>query len=384
MAYSIILFLIHTKILQPLFLKTKSEIERSEIDDALSTVKGAYWEINYLTKEENLSHWFLDSLGHNPIKFNKITDFRKIVHPEDHHKLNSAWREFAKSGYKQEFDCTFKYLTKRKTLVETWARGKVIEFGHDGKPTKFVGIQLNVSKIRKINKDLQRITKIIYKQSKEIKDFASITSHNLRSPMSNLLTLVNFYSKSTSDDDKSEIFSMIKKASSKLAEIINDLGNILSIAAVPDSQQERLTFKDLWNKIKNLLAGDLTETGAEIKCLFKIPSMVYPKTYMESIFLNLLSNSIKYRVNQRKLQIKIKTWQIDGKVWMSYEDNGVGIDLKRYGQKIFGYGKTFHVHPEAKGIGLFITKLQIESMGGHIEVDSKLGEWTRFTICFYT
>jgi len=364
-------------------LENNREFNQSEIENALSTIKGAYWEIDYTSKKEYLSEWFIRSMGHNPAKLTKIRNFRDIVHEEDHHKLDLAWRELAKGGYKSEFDCTFKYMTSRKTFIEIWGRGKVVEFDDQGKPLKFAGIQLNISKIRKINKDLQRITKIIYKQSREIKDFASITSHNLRSPMSNLVTLIDFYGKCTNDDERNQIFGMIKKASIKLADIIDDLGNILSISSVPDSQQERVGFKEVWKRISELTAGDLMKMDAEISLSFKASGMFYPRTYIDSILMNLLSNSIKYREPSRQLKIKIATWQQDNKVWMSFEDNGMGIDIKRYGEKIFSYGKTFHVHPEAKGIGLFITKLQIESMGGHIEVSSKLGEWTKFTICFY-
>lgn len=354
-----------------------------DIEKALSTIKGAYWEIEYASKKEYLSKWFLRSLGYDFKKFNKISDFREIIHTEDHHKLDKAWKGLAKGGYKSEFDCTFKYVTSRKTLVEVWGRGKVIEFNSSGKPLKFAGIQLNVSRIRKINKDLQRITKIIYKQSREIKDFASITSHNLRSPMSNLVTLIDFYKKCDNEQEREQIFAMIIKASTKLADIIDDLGNILSISSVPDSKQERINFKNTWKRISELAAGDLMSIGATITTSFRVSGMFYSKTYIESILMNLLSNSIRYREPSRPLHIKIATWQQNNKCWMSFEDNGVGIDMKRYGEKIFSYGKTFHVHPEAKGIGLFITKLQVESMGGHIEVDSELGEWTKFTICFY-
>lgn len=370
-------------VLIPCYLETNSTLERSVIDGALSTIKGAYWEIDYRTKEENLSSWFLESLGYKPTNFTKVVQFREIVHKEDHHRLDLAWKKFARSKYKSEFDCTFKYRTKRDTLVEIWARGKVVEFDKNGKPLKFVGIQLNVSKIRKVNEDLQRITKIIYKQNKEIKDFSSIASHNLRSPMSNLLSLVNFYKLSKTEQERTQIFEMIQKASNKLADVIDDLGNILSIVAVPDSSQVKLDFEEAWNRVKSLLLADITDLNIKFEFSLRALTISYSKTYLDSILLNFLTNSIKYRDQSRQLKIKIDTWTVDGKVWMTYEDNGIGIDLERFGQKIFGYGKTFHVHPEAKGIGLFITKLQIESMGGHIEVDSKVGEWTKFTVCFY-
>jgi signal transduction histidine kinase len=67
---------------------------------------------------------------------------------------------------------------------------------------------------------------------------------------------------------------------------------------------------------------------------------------------------------------------------MTVRDNGLGIDLKKHGHNIFGLHKTFHPNPEAKGIGLFLTKTQVENMGGTIVVESEVGRGTVFTITF--
>ena len=67
---------------------------------------------------------------------------------------------------------------------------------------------------------------------------------------------------------------------------------------------------------------------------------------------------------------------------MEIEDNGLGINLEKHGKKLFGMYKTFHKHKDSRGIGLFITKNQIEAMGGRIDVKSQVGVGTTFKIYF--
>jgi len=98
--------------------------------------------------------------------------------------------------------------------------------------------------------------------------------------------------------------------------------------------------------------------------------------------VNLFTNSIKYSSPKRSLALKITAVQKDDHTLVTFSDNGQGIDLKRHGNAIFGMYKTFHKHKDAKGIGLFITKNQIESMNGKIEVDSQVNKGTNFRLYF--
>jgi len=94
----------------------------------------------------------------------------------------------------------------------------------------------------------------------------------------------------------------------------------------------------------------------------------------------MLTNAIKYKSVEKAAYVKITTKDKSNYIELTFEDNGVGIDLKRYGDKLFGMFKTFHPHPEAKGIGLFITKNQIESLGGKVKVESEINKGTKFII----
>jgi len=96
--------------------------------------------------------------------------------------------------------------------------------------------------------------------------------------------------------------------------------------------------------------------------------------------LNFISNAIKYRSLERKPEVRLSLKASNGYKVLSITDNGLGIDLERYKDRLFGMYKTFHGNKDAKGLGLFITKAQIETMKGKIEVESTVGEGTTFRI----
>lgn len=110
------------------------------------------------------------------------------------------------------------------------------------------------------------------------------------------------------------------------------------------------------------------------------PYAMFPKLYLESVLFNLISNAIKYSSPERKSEIKLNSYIQDNWLHVEIRDNGLGIDLVKYGNKLFRLRKTFHNHPNAKGLGLFMTKNQIEAMGGSITVQSTVGEGTTFTL----
>jgi len=105
--------------------------------------------------------------------------------------------------------------------------------------------------------------------------------------------------------------------------------------------------------------------------------------YFESIFLNFITNGIKYRSKERKPFIKISYKVMNNNSVFIVEDNGLGMDMNKVGDKLFGMYKTFHHNSDAKGIGLFITKSQIEALKGKIEVESEQNIGTKFKITFY-
>lgn len=223
----------------------------------------------------------------------------------------------------------------------------------------------------------------LQKKNQQLLNFAHITSHNLRSPVSNLNSLLWLYKESQTSEEKALLFEKFETVIHNLSETLNELVDALKIQEDTDKKREILLFEDVFKKVKESMAGKILETEAVVSYNFsKAPTIDYPRLYLESILQNLLSNSLKYKSPHRTPVIHAETLFQDGILTLKFSDNGMGIDLRRHADKLFGLNKTFHKHAEAKGVGLFITKTQVEAMGGSITATSEVDKGSVFIIYF--
>ena len=95
---------------------------------------------------------------------------------------------------------------------------------------------------------------------------------------------------------------------------------------------------------------------------------------------NLITNALKYRAHEHPPLVKVRSEKKGRFLYLTVEDNGLGMDLERDGQKLFGMFKRIHDHVEGSGVGLHLIKKMIENSGGSIEVESKLGKGSVFTV----
>lgn len=129
-----------------------------------------------------------------------------------------------------------------------------------------------------------------------------------------------------------------------------------------------------------MLNDSLRECKADVILNLSIPQVHANEPYLESIIYNLLSNAIKYRAENRMLEIKISSFRDGSKIVLEIADNGIGIDLQKFGEKLFGLYKRFHDHVGGKGLGLYMVKTQVEALEGSVSVESRIGKGTKFTI----
>jgi PAS domain S-box-containing protein len=223
----------------------------------------------------------------------------------------------------------------------------------------------------------------LQEQNRQLDEFAHIISHNLRSPVGNIKALINFVNEKSTAEDYRVIFEKIKNVANNLNETMNELMETLKVKKNTEVERTEIRFKDILDRVVQSLEGELIQCGATVTFDFNnAPKITYSKTYLESIFQNLLSNAIKYRSPERHPQIHITTEMAGDRVELRFSDNGLGIDLKQHGHKLFGLHKTFHEHKDARGVGLFLTKTQIEAMGGSIAAESEAGKGITFVIRF--
>ncbi|MCB1190981.1 MAG: HAMP domain-containing histidine kinase [Leptospiraceae bacterium] len=219
------------------------------------------------------------------------------------------------------------------------------------------------------------------KQKQQLEEFTHIISHNLRAPLSNLLILNDMIHKSDFVDDKLRYLEKQGKVVNLLHETFEELVDASQVRMDFSIEKEYLDLNQSMDKAIHLLEGEIIESKANIFYDFTLTKSVhFPKKYMDSIIFNLLSNAIKYRSPDRVPNIDLRSYQQNGFVYIEVNDNGLGIDLNKHGDKIFKLRKTFHANPQAKGFGLFITKTQLEAMGGDITVRSIYGQGSTFIV----
>lgn len=227
---------------------------------------------------------------------------------------------------------------------------------------------------------LNRQNNQLQQTNRRLSDFAHITSHNLRAPVSNLNSLLHIYD--ISDEiEKKEVIGKFKTVVSHLNTTMETLVGALKTQHNSSKEIEPIPLNEVLIEVKKILETQINESKIEINSNFLVNDRVaYNKIYMDSIFLNLISNAIKYRSPDRSPVLSIISKTERGKPVLIFKDNGLGIDLERHGDKLFGLSKTFHRHPDARGVGLFMTRTQIESLGGTITAKSKVNEGTEFKI----
>lgn len=242
----------------------------------------------------------------------------------------------------------------------------------------------DISQRKKMIEEQTALTNELVKYNKDLQQFSFITSHNLRAPVANLMSLLSLYNrKNTADPFNNELLNKFDDCTHQLNDTLNDLINVLVIRSKPDGSIEYIRFDEVTKQVRKNVDGLLREINGEIITDFSEAAGVeYNKVHLESIFINLISNAIKYSSPERKLQISITAMPTTEGVKLVFSDNGIGIDLARYGNRIFGLYQRFHSGKQGKGLGLYMIKSQIIASGGSIKVESEPGAGSSFIVHF--
>lgn len=241
----------------------------------------------------------------------------------------------------------------------------------------------NITERKKSALELERSFNLLNEQNKRLLNFSYITSHNLRSHTSNIKSIVSFLEEAESPEEQAEMMEHLKTVSNSLDETIHNLNDVVSINNSVNLVFTPLFLIEFISKATDLLKEQIIQKQVIIENKLMIDATVnFNPAFLESIMLNFLSNAIKYSHPGRRPVITLASYMDNDQFVLTIADNGIGIDLEKNGDKLFGFYKTFNGNSDARGLGLFICKNQVEYMGGKIEVESKLGEGTTFKIFF--
>lgn len=347
----------------------------------LEGIDAGIWEWNIITGQEWWSDKFFSILDYQPNEIEaSYKSFISILHPMDVEMVIHSIKAHLEEKKKYVLDIRVKTGTGTYKWIQTSGRA---EWNENGEPIRMYGTILDIDEKKQKEIRLKNSIDVINEQNTRLLDFAHIISHNLRSHTSNFGMLISLYESLPDEDSRSEIFSKIKQNFNNLNETIEYLNKVVQIKSGIQDQKEDVSFENMLTRVLKSIEFQIQLGKATIISDFSnCPNIASVPAYIESIFYNLVSNAIKYRHSRRLPVIHISTALERGKPVLTVKDNGMGIDLKIHGKKIFGMYKTFHGNADAKGLGLFMTKNQVEALGGHIIWESEPGHGSTFKIYF--
>ena len=231
-------------------------------------------------------------------------------------------------------------------------------------------------------RELHKLFSKTIEQNQRLKDFSYITSHNFRSSVANLVGLLTIIE---DDPGNKEYFEMLKATALKLNLAIDAINDLLNFEKdISTLEKKEISLKEVIDDIMLLNRKSATEKKIELEV--NIPDDLTLKilpAYLQSILHNLITNAMKYGVTEEKRKIKICAKKESKEVLLTVADQGRGIDLERYGSKMFQLGSRFHADEESgHGMGLYMTKQQVEAINGRIEVESEINKGTTFKVYF--
>jgi light-regulated signal transduction histidine kinase (bacteriophytochrome) len=220
--------------------------------------------------------------------------------------------------------------------------------------------------------------------NKYLKQLTYKTAHDLRSPVNNLLAAFGLFDLAKFKDKEAvEFIHLLKYASENISETLNNYVNDLNQKDGLRIQVQELSMKDCLLRVLSSVNSLIETSCAEVKYDFSaLETVLFNKEYLESIFLNLLTNSIKYACPGRHPIISFSTKKENGVNQLIISDNGLGFNMEKVKGKIFGLHQKFHNHVDSKGIGLYLVYNHITSLGGTIVADGKENEGAKFCITF--
>lgn len=337
--------------------------------------------------------WEYDCIQKKNIWSKMVFDIYELPYDHCHDDLNPysyflpPYDEMLKKAvedmysYGKIWDLELQMLTEKGRVIWVRSYGEPV-YNAAGELQKMRGVFMDIEKYKTNELALNRSIEVMTQNNLQLKNFTHLISHNIRNHANNIATLTSFIDDDSLDADNADLFHKIEKVSQGLSSTLDDLSEAIKIQET-ELRSDILRFEEVIDSVLGVLELDLEATKATVQKDLWTEKVLFPRLYLESIVMNLVTNALKYRKPDVPPVIGLRTYtDRDDQVVLECQDNGLGIDLEIHGKKLFGLYKTFHTGKDSHGVGLFLIKTQIESQGGHITVDSEPNKGTTFKVIF--
>lgn len=309
------------------------------------------------------------------------------IHPDDREKALESL-EAAVVSKDSIWKAEYRFLKQNGEYAYVRDRGFAIR-NESGRAIRMVGAMRDISerikaaaKLEELNRDLSAYTNELVSTNSGLQQFSYIISHNLRSPVANIMALTTYLRDETNTPETNqELYNALDKSVELLNGVIVDLNTILTVKNEVSDKKEQIKLSSLLFDIQLSIQNLIDQSQAKIMIDFTEADELHSlKSYLHSIFINLISNSIKYAQPGVIPLITIKSERNVRGILIRFKDNGMGIDLEKKRDQVFGLYKRFHENIKGKGMGLFMVKTQVETLGGEITVESEVNKGAEFSI----
>ncbi len=302
---------------------------------------------------------------------------KSFIHPLDQEKTWAYRKKLIEGSGITKIEN--RYLTKDgKTIWLSWTSIPVKNYD------VVYAIAKNITESKQRESERNKLVVNLTKINSELKNISYTTSHDLRTPVNNLMSVFSLLDVSKIQDPETlEFIHILKEATDNLKSTLNDYVDLLNEKNLAKDKVSSLSLKTTLEEVVSSVKSLINETKTEVDV--QIPddiSVRFNKGKLKSVLLNLLTNSIKYSHDERSPVITIRTFENETSYKLTFSDNGIGFDVKEKADQIFGLNQSFHNSGDSKGVGLYLVYNHMKDMGGNISVESEVGEGTTFTLTF--
>lgn len=302
----------------------------------------------------------------------KYEDYLSQVRQEEREDMN---RQVQETLSEKTYPDHYRTITTSRGKVRVLFFRGAVDLDERGEVMKLVGTAQDVTETKQLEADLRN-------HIEKIDEFNRIIGHNLRGPATSLINLADYVMTAKDEEDTQFLLSKVRGTAELIIQSLDDLKAYIEIRLTPQTANRPVSFEKALAQSLHLLEDEIRATQARLQVHFVVPEVDFPKVYLESILFNLVSNAIKYQPPGQQPLVIITTARDGNETVLRVQDNGIGINLNRHKDDLFKYKKVFHSGYKSNGLGLFLTKNQVEVYGGRIEVDSEVGRGSTFSVYF--
>ena len=361
--------------------ETELADQRQRLSNVIEGTGAGTWEWNVQTGETVYNETWANIIGYTleelaPLSIQTWIDY---THPVDLEQSNQELEKcFKGETASYEAECRMKHKDGRWIWVLD--RGKIFSWTKDGKPLMMFGTHVDITDKKLREEEIKRTNLQLQSANEELKSFASVASHDMKEPLrmiSSFLQLLEKKYENVLDEKGIQYIRFAVDGSKRLSQLIDDMMEYAQIGFDP-SKLSKVDLNSVVGEVIQLKQKVIEEHNALLE-VGSLPDILGIRSPIKSVFINLISNALKYQKKNVQPVVKIYSTKEGSDYRITVEDNGIGID-KEYYQKIFNIFKRLHTKDEfpGTGIGLAICKKVISQHGGKIWLDSEPGKGSKF------